>query len=289
MPESVSPSPTVTAAALPRPVLEFVSSDSPGFLASLRELWSYRELLFFLAWRDITIRYRQTLLGIGWAVLQPVVTMLVFTILFGVVVKVPTDGIPAPIFYFSGLLPWLYFANAIPASTSSLLGNGYLIKKIYFPRLALPAGTALVALVDFAIGIVILMAMMIYYDVMSWRLLLWIPLSIHLWLFSFALGAYLSALNVKYRDVKHAIPFLVQTWLFLTPVIYPSSVVPERFSLLIDLNPLTGIIESFRKATVQTASFDWQALGISAGVTVVLLFLSLAYFRHAEGYFSDIV
>jgi len=282
-------SPSAPPVELHRGAVEWVSSDSPSLLSSLKELWSYRELLFFLAWRDITIRYRQTVLGIAWAVLQPLVTMVVFTVLFGVVVKVPTDGIPAPIFYFSGLLPWLFFANAVPASGASLLGNGYLIKKIYFPRLALPAATALVALVDFAIGVVILIVMMIYYDVMSWRLLLWLPLTLLLWLFSFALGAYLSALNVKYRDVKHAIPFLVQTLVFITPVIYPSSLVPDRFRFLIDLNPLTGLIESFRSATVPVAALDWQALAISGGVTIVLLFLSLAYFRHAEGYFSDIV
>jgi len=205
------------------------------------------------------------------------------------VVKVPTNGIPAPIFYLSALLPWLYFSATIAASGNSLVGNGYLIKKIYFPRIVLPASGALVGLVDFAIGVVILAVMIAYYHVLSWNLLLWIPLTLLLWLFSFAVGTLLSALNVKYRDVKHAIPFLVQIWLFLTPVIYPSSSIPRRFQPLITLNPLTGIIEAFRSATVPTAPLDWGALGVSLGITLVILLGGLAYFRQAEGYFSDIV
>jgi lipopolysaccharide transport system permease protein len=279
-----------TGLTAPAPVaVEFVNSSAPRLMDAVRELWSYRELFFFLAWRDITIRYRQTLLGAAWAVVQPIVTMVVFTFLFGVVVKVPTNGIPAPIFYLSALLPWLYFAATIAASGNSLVGNGYLIKKIYFPRVVLPASGALVGLVDFGIGVLILIAMMAYYGVLSWSLLLWVPLTALLCLFSFAVGTLLSALNVKYRDVKHAIPFLVQIWLFLTPVIYPSSSIPKRFQLLITLNPLTGIIEAFRTATVPSAPLDWGALGISTGIALVVLLAGLAYFRQAEGYFSDIV
>ena len=176
--------------------------------------------------------------------------MVVFTFLFGVIVKVPTNGIPAPIFYFSALLPWIYFAGTMNTAGNSLVGNGDLIKKVYFPRLVLPATGALIGLVDLAIGAVILTIMMAYFGVLSWRLLLWLPLTALLWLFSFSVGVLLSAINVKYRDVKHAIPFMVQIWLFLTPVIYPTKAIPPRFSWLLALNPLTGIIEAFRSTTV---------------------------------------
>jgi lipopolysaccharide transport system permease protein len=270
-------------------VVEFVNSNTPRLLDAARELWIYRELFFFLAWRDITIRYRQTMLGAAWAIVQPLVTMVVFTFLFGVVAKMPTNGIPAPIFYLSALLPWQYFSSTITASGNSLVGNGDLIKKVYFPRIVLPASGALVGLVDLGIGVLILVVMMAYYHVLSWSLVLWAPLTCLLWLFSFAVGTLLSALNVKYRDVKHAIPFLVQIWMFLTPVIYPSSAIPKRFQLLISLNPLTGIIETFRSATMPSAPLKWGALGIASGITLAILLAGLAYFRHAEGQFSDIV
>jgi len=273
----------------PAPPREFTISDAPSLLDSARELWAYRELFFFLAWRDITIRYRQTLLGAAWAVLQPLVTMVVFSVLFGTVVKVPTNGIPTPIFYFGALLPWIYFSTTIAAAGNSLLVNAPLIKKVYFPRIVLPASAALIGLVDFAIGVVILMLMMGWYGVLSGRLLLWLPLTGLLGLFSLAVGAFLAALNVKYRDVKHAIPFVVQIWLFLTPVIYPTSAMPCRFKLLISLNPLSGIIEAFRAATMPSAALDWPSLGVSSALTLAALALSLAYFRRAEGKFVDIV
>ena len=271
------------------PVREFTISGAPRLVENVRELWAYRELFFFLAWRDITIRYRQTLLGAAWAVLQPLVTMVVFSVLFGTVVKVPTNGIPTPIFYFGALLPWIYFSTTIAAAGNSLLVNAPLIKKVYFPRIVLPASAALIGLVDFAIGAVILVLMMGFYGVLSWRLLLWLPLTALLSLFSLAVGAFLAALNVKYRDVKHAIPFVVQIWLFLTPVIYPTTAVPARFKLLIALNPLSGIIEAFRAATMPAAGLDWPNLWLSVALTLGVLALSLAYFRRAEGKFVDIV
>ena len=276
-------------AQAPKPVEEYASSNAPGLIESARELWSYRELFFFLAWRDITIRYRQTILGAVWAVLQPVVTMVVFTFLFGVIVKVPTNGIPAPIFYFSALLPWLYFAATMNTAGNSLVGNGDLIKKVYFPRLVLPASGALIGLVDMAIGAIILALMMAYYGVLSWRMLLWLPLTVLLWSFCFGVGVLLSAINVKYRDVKHAIPFMVQIWLFLTPVIYPTKAIPPRFSWLLSLNPLSGIIEAFRATTVPSAPFEWSSLLLSIGATVVILIVGVTYFRRVEGYFTDIV
>lgn len=281
----------MTAGIVPAPVrvAEYTSSSRPRVLDSLRELWGYREVLFFLTWRDITIRYRQTVLGALWAVLQPFITMVVFTVLFGVVVKMPTNDIPPPIFYFSALLPWLYFAGTMNTAGNSLVGNAELIKKVYFPRLILPASGALLGLMDFAIGAVLLTFMMGYYGVLSWRLLWWLPMIVLLWTFSFAIGVLLSAINVKYRDVKHAIPFMVQIWMFLTPVIYPANVLPGKLAWLIHLNPLSGIIEAFRDSTVPTSTFDLNALLLSGGATVGILTIGLFYFRRVEGFFTDII
>jgi lipopolysaccharide transport system permease protein len=271
-----------------RPV-EYTSSGTPSLLDALRDLWSYRELFFFLAWRDITIRYRQTVLGAAWAVLQPLITMVVFTFLFGAVVKIDRGGIPAPIFYFSALLPWMYFAATITSAGNSLVSNGDLIKKVYFPRLILPGSGALVPLADLAIGSVVLVLMMTYYGVLSWRLLLWIPLTALLFLFSFGIGAILSAVNVKYRDVKHAIPFLVQIWMFLTPVIYPTKAIPHQFRWVLSINPVSGIIEAFRATVAPASPFDWSTLTLSIVTTIVVMIVGTIYFRRVEGYFTDIV
>jgi lipopolysaccharide transport system permease protein len=277
------------SAAVSANAVEYTTSSTPTLLEAARELWSYRELFFFLAWRDITIRYRQTVLGAAWAVLQPTITMLVFTFLFGVVVKVDTGGIPAPIFYFSALLPWMYFAATVSNAGNSLVGNGDLIKKVYFPRLILPGSGALVALVDMAIGALILVAMMAYYGVLSWRLILWLPLTALLFAFSFGVGVVLSAMNVKYRDVKHAIPFVIQIWMFLTPVIYPTKAIPLQFRWLLALNPLSGIIEAFRATVTPSLPFDRSSLMLSIGATVLILIVGTTYFRRVEGYFTDIV
>ena len=275
--------------ALPHKAEDYTSSSNATLMEGVRDLWSYRELFFYLAWRDITIRYRQTILGAAWAVLQPLTTMLVFTFLFGVVVKIDTGGIPAPIFYFSALLPWLYFAATIANSGNSLVSNGDLIKKVYFPRLILPAAGALVGIADLAIGALILVAMMAYYGVLSWRLILWVPLTALLFIFSLGVGVILSSVNVKYRDVKHAIPFMVQIWLFLTPVIYPASAIPHKFRWLIALNPLTGIIEAFRATVAPSTPFDASSLWLSVGATILILMVGITYFRRVEGYFTDIV
>ena len=269
--------------------MEYTSSAHRTYMDTVREFWDYRELVFFLAWRDIMIRYRQTVLGAMWAILQPLVTMVVFTFLFGAVVKIPTDNIPAPIFYFSALLPWLYFSSTMSSASNSLVANGDLIKKVYFPRLVLPASSALVAMVDFAIGAVILTLMMAYYHVLSLRLLLWLPLALLLWTFSFAVGVLFAAINVKYRDVKHAIPFMIQIWMFLTPVIYPTRLIPPQFAWLIKLNPLTGIIEAFRASVVPGTPFDWGTLAVAVAITAAVLTVGAVYFRHAEDYFTDIV
>lgn len=275
--------------ATPQHAVEYTSSGTPSLLEGARDLWSYRELFFFLAWRDITIRYRQTILGAAWAVLQPLITMLVFTLLFGVVVKVDTGGIPAPIFYFSALLPWMYFAATVTNAGNSLVSNGDLIKKVYFPRLILPGSGALVGLADMMIGAVILVLMMAYYGVLSWRLLLWVPLTAILVAFSFGVGVLLSAVNVKYRDVKHAIPFVIQIWLFLTPVIYPTKAIPPNFRWLLALNPMAGIIDAFRTTIAPSVPFNSASLLLSIGATVFILVVGMLYFRRVEGYFTDIV
>jgi lipopolysaccharide transport system permease protein len=256
----------------------------------LREIWNYRELFFFFAWRDVKIRYRQTVLGALWAILQPFCTMVIFSILFGGVVKIPVDGIPYPIFYFVGLLPWTYFSVTLAQSGNSLVTNADLITKVYFPRLILPAAPALVGVVDFLLGFVVLLGMMLYYQLMpTWKLLLWPVLLIPLALLAFALGMLLSALNVKYRDIKYVVPFLIQLLLFATPIIYPRSLVPDRYWLPIALNPLTGIIEAFRAVCLPEPQLDWLALGISMLLISCLVCVSAIYFRKTEGYFSDIV
>ena len=247
----------------------FTISGAPSLAETVREVWAYRELLVFLAWRDITIRYRQTLLGASWALLQPLATMAVFAFLFGRVVKVPTNGLPVPLFYLSALLPWIYFSTTVTTAGNSLLANSELIKKVYFPRIILPASGALIGLMDFAVGGVVLVAMIGYYDLLSWRLLLWIPLTALLWLFGAGVAAFLAAVSVRYRDVKYAIPFLIQIWLFVTPVIYPMTAVPPRFAVLLSINPLSGIIEAFRATTTPSALVDWPQLGVSALLTAV--------------------
>jgi len=257
---------------------------------SLKELWRYKELFYFFAWRDMKLRYRQTVLGILWVVIQPFFTMVLFSLIFGRIVKMPSDGIPYPIFYYAALLPWTYFSTALSLSGNSLIANANLITKVYFPRIILPATPALAGLIDFGIGFLVLIAMMIYYQLgLTWKLLLWPVLVMPLMFLTFGLGTLLSAMNVKYRDIKYAVPFIVQLLLFATPIIYPASAVPERFRWLISLNPLTGLIEAFRAICLPGRQLDWSSLGMSFGLTACLVVISMIYFNKTEGYFSDIV
>ena len=256
----------------------------------LNDLWRYRELFYFLAWRDVKIRYRQTVLGVAWAVIQPFLTMLFFVVLFGRIVGVPTDGLPAALFFYTALVPWTYFSTTLTLCGNSLLANSALITKVYFPRVILPTSTAVAGLIDLAIGSLVLVGMLFYYRVTpTWKLLLWPPLVLLLVTLGVALGLLLSALNVQYRDVKYAVPFLLQLWLFATPVIYPTSMIPAEWTWLIALNPMTGIIENFRTVWSPDRAIDWSSLGISAGITVVMLALSAIYFSRAEEVFSDII
>lgn len=257
---------------------------------TLADFWHYRELFYFLAWRDIKIKYKQTALGVIWALIQPLFTMIVFTLLFGKLAGLPSDGVPYPVFYFTALLPWIYFASTLATSSNSLVGNANLLTKIYFPRVILPASGALTGLPDFFIGFLLLLALFAYYRIpLGWSLLLWPLLLILLFLLAFGVSLFLAALNVKYRDVKHAVPFAIQLWLFVTPIIYPASMIPRRFRMLVALNPLSGIIEAFRFSLLPERQLDWRLLGVSIALTFLILIGGFVYFRKVEQAFADIV
>jgi homopolymeric O-antigen transport system permease protein len=255
-----------------------------------RELWDYRELLYFLTWRDINVRYKQTALGAAWAIIQPVFMMVVFSLFFGRLARVPSDGIPYPIFTFCALLPWQLFAHALTESSNSLVANERLITKVYFPRLAVPLSAVLGGLVDFVIAFVILLVMMAYYRILpSWAIVL-LPTFILLAIATaFGVGLWLSALNVQYRDVRYTINFLIQFWLFATPVAYPSSIVPGRWRILYGLNPMAGVVEGFRWALLDKSDPPGAMLWVSVAVVILILSGGLFYFRRMEQRFADIV
>jgi lipopolysaccharide transport system permease protein len=254
------------------------------------ELWTYRELFYFLAWRDVKVRYKQTALGIAWAILQPFLTMVVFTLLFGKLAGMPSEGMPYPVFYFGALLPWMYFSTTLTNSGNSLVANAHLITKVYFPRLILPTAAAFSGLVDFAVGCVLLAGIMAYYRIVpDWEVMIWPLLVLLLVVLALAVGMVLAALNVRYRDVKYTLPFIVQLWLFVTPVIYPMSIIPDRYRVFVLLNPLSGIIDAFRASLVPGRQIDWALLWSSAFVTVVLFALGAVYFSRTERTFADIV
>jgi lipopolysaccharide transport system permease protein len=255
----------------------------------LREIWRYRELLYFLAWRDIKVKYKQTVLGGAWAILQPFVAMVIFTLFFGKLAKMPSDGIPYPIFSYCALVPWIYFANALSASGNSLIGSANLISKVYFPRLIVPAASVLAGVLDFSIAFLVLLGMMFYYGVApGWSISL-VPLLLLLTMgTALGVGTWLAALNVEYRDVRHAMPFMIQLWMFATPIVYPLSLVPERYRWLVALNPMAGIIEGFRAALLGRP-FQWGPLAIAAALSLLLLLAGAFYFRRAEKNFADVI
>jgi lipopolysaccharide transport system permease protein len=256
----------------------------------LADLWAYRELLYFLIWRDIKVRYKQTLLGATWAILQPLLTMLIFTLLFGKLAGIKSEGLPYPMFAYGGLLIWTFFANSVTNSGNSLVGSAHLITKIYFPRMIVPAGAVAAGLVDLALAFLIQIGLMIYYGVhATWALLMVPPLIVLTTLLALGVGMWLSALNVKYRDVRYAIPFLIQLWMFASPIIYPVSMLPARWQWVLTLNPLTGIIQNFRIALFGNQPFVWKSLGISVAITAVVLVYSSYSFRRMERHFADIV
>ena len=262
-----------------------------GWVAlNLHDLWVYRELLYFLTWRDIKVRYKQTLLGATWAIIQPLFTMLLFTLFFGKLAGIPSDGVPYPIFAYAGLLPWTFFSNSVTNSGNSLVGSSNLITKVYFPRMIIPGAAVGAGLVDFAIAFIVLIGLMIYYGVaLTWSIIA-LPLLVTLTaLLALGVGLWMSAMNVKYRDIRYALPFLIQLWMFASPVIYPTSLMPQRWRWVLWLNPLTGIIEAFRSAMFARTEFNWLALGSSAAITFALLIYSGYTFRRMEKIFADVV
>jgi len=257
---------------------------------NLKEIWNYRELLYFLTKRDIKVRYKQTVLGGLWAIIQPVFTMVVFTIFFGRLAKLPSDGIPYPIFVYVGLLPWTYFANAVSASGNSLVGSANLITKIYFPRLIVPISASLAGLLDFFIAMLILGVMMIYYQFIPGVGILLFPLLIGLtFLCAVGAGLWLSALNVQYRDIRYAIPFLIQIWMFVSPVIYPVSIVNDKYQWILALNPMGGVINAYRASILGHLPIDWGLLGISTAIIIMIFLSGLYYFKRMERIFADVV
>lgn len=268
-----------------------VIRPSSGWIPlNLPDLWHYRELIYFLTWRDIKVRYKQTVLGAAWAIIQPFMTMVVFSIFFGRLAGIPSEGLPYPIFAYCALLPWQLFAHALTESSNSLVANERLITKVYFPRLVVPIAAVLGGLVDFLIAFVVLIGMMMYYHVKPTAAVWTVPLFVLLAVgAALGVGLWLSALNVQYRDVRYTIPFLTQFWLFVTPVAYPSTLVPASWRALYGLNPMAGVVEGFRWALLGKAEGPGALLAVSVAITIVMLAGGLYYFRRMEKTFADVV
>jgi lipopolysaccharide transport system permease protein len=274
---------------LPNEPLVVIQPSTKWSLLSFKDIWAYRELLFFLTWRDVKVRYKQTALGAAWAILQPLFMMLIFTIFFGRLAGVESAGIPYPLFALAGLVPWTFFSNSITASGNSLVGSANLITKVYFPRLIVPAAAMLAGLVDFLLAFLMLCVLMIYYRVSLTAHVLFLPVLVLLTaLFGLGVGTWMSALNVKYRDVRFALPFVIQLWLFVSSVILPSSSVPQKWRWILMLNPMSGIIEGYRSALFGLP-FDWPALGIASVLTVLVLLYAIYSFGRVERSFADII
>jgi lipopolysaccharide transport system permease protein len=279
--------------------LKKVESDAPVLLVkpsrgwiSLRlgDLWRYRELIYFLTWRDVKVRYKQTVLGAAWAIIQPFFTMVVFSLFFGKLAKVPSDGIPYPIFAYAALVPWTFFANGLSQSSNSLVGNANLIKKVYFPRLVVPIASVISGLVDFVLAFLVLIGMMLVYGIFPTINIVWLPFLLLLTLVSaLGVGLWLSAMNVQFRDVRYTVPFLTQFWLFATPIAYPSSLLSEPWRTLYGINPMVGVVEGFRWVLLGTDTAPGMIIIVSALVAVALLVSGAFYFRRMEKTFADVV
>jgi lipopolysaccharide transport system permease protein len=278
---------TYNSADLPLTRIE----PSDGWLPlRLKEIWDYRELLYFLVWRDVKVRYKQTAIGATWAVIQPLMTMIVFTVVFDKFAKMPSDGLPYPIFSYAALLPWTYFSKALNQSVVSVVGDASLITKVYFPRLLLPLSAVVGGLIDFAIAFVFLLGMMAWYGIIpNWGILLLPVFVLMTMLTALSVSAWLSVINVRYRDVGQAIPFLVQIWLFVSPVAYPASVVPENWRFLYNLNPLAGIIEGFRWALLGSQNPPVITLVSTTAIVLALLYGGILFFKRMEQTFADVV
>jgi lipopolysaccharide transport system permease protein len=274
-----------------QPLIQTHIGPSKGWLdLGLRELAEYRELLYFLVWRDVKVRYKQTVLGAAWAIIQPFFTMVVFSLFFGRLANMPSEGVPYPIFSYAALVPWTFFANGLSQSANSLVGSANLLTKVYFPRLTIPIATVLSGVVDFMLAFAVLLGMMLFYRVtLTWNIL-WLPGFLLLALVTaLGVGLWLSALNVEYRDVRYVVPFLVQFWLFATPIVYPSSLLPEPWRTLYALNPMVGVVEGFRWALLGTDTAPGPMILVSASAALLILVGGVVYFRRMEGTFADVV
>lgn len=286
---TAQPKPPQAETFLPDTPLVVIQPSGSWVNLGLRDLWAYRELLYFLIWRDVKVRYKQAALGILWVVLQPLLTTLILTIFLGKLARVPSDGLPYPVFVYAGLLPWTFFSAAVTSSGNSLVGSSNLITKIYFPRMIIPGGSVGARLVDFGIGFLNLIGLMIYYGVGISKTILVLPISIILvTLLALGVGMWGAAINVKYRDVGVVLPVLIQLWMFASPVMYPSSLVPAKYEWIYRLNPMTGILDGFR-SSLFGQEINWTALGISAGFTIGLLICSAFAFKRMEKSFADVV
>jgi lipopolysaccharide transport system permease protein len=279
------------ASAPTRPLPLTVITPPAGWVTlGLRELWAYRELLYFLVWRDLKVRYKQTGLGLAWAILQPVLTMVVFSVFFGRLVGVPSDGVPYPVFALAGLVPWTFFSYGLTQSSNSVVADQQLVTKVYFPRLAIPVATVLSGFVDFLPGFGVLLALMAYSGIVPLLSVLWVmPLLLLAFVTALGAGLWLAALNVQYRDVRYTVPFISQLWLFATPVAYPSSLLGEPWQTLYGLNPMAGVVEGFRWALLGTDTAPGPMIGVSAAAALLLLIGGMFYFRRTEDSFADVI
>ncbi len=276
------------AAALP--AVHVIRPPQGWLELNLAELWAYRELLYFFVWRDIKVRYKQTLIGAGWAVLQPLLAMTIFTLIFGMLAKIPSDGLPYPVFYFCALLPWMYFAGALATATNTIVDHQRVITKVFFPRVLLPVSAVLAGLLDLAIGFVLLLGMLAYYGMVPTIHMALLPLFVLLALATaLGVGLWLSALNALYRDVRYVVPFVVQIWMFASPVVYPASLVPVEWRWLYGLNPMAGVIEGFRWAVTGSGEAPGTTLLASSLAVLLILVSGLFYFQRMESKIADVV
>jgi lipopolysaccharide transport system permease protein len=280
----------IVSLSIPEIPIHIIRPSHGWVSLKLQELWEYRELLYFLIWRDIKVRYKQTVLGAAWAIIQPFFTMVVFSLFFGQLAKIPSDGIPYPIFSYAALVPWTFFATGLSQSSNSLVGSANLIKKVYFPRLAIPIATVLSGIVDFVLAFLVLLGMILFYGTYPTVNVLWLPCFLLIALVTvLGVGLWLSAMNVQFRDVRYLVPFLVQFWLFVTPIAYPSSLLSEPWRTLYGINPMVGVVEGFRWALLGTATAPGFTIIVSSIASLVLLVSGALYFRHMEKTFADVV
>jgi lipopolysaccharide transport system permease protein len=274
----------------PNQIVTDIRPDRGWLDLDLGAVWRFRELLTVLVMRDLQVLYKQALLGAGWAILQPVFAVIIFSIIFGFIVKMPSEGVPYPLFAFAGVLPWTYFAEAVRRSGVGLVTDAELVRKIYFPRLIMPLANVVSPLVDFCIAFCVLLVVMLFYGIMpGWKMLLIPPLVLVAAMLALSIGLWLAPINVRFRDIKHTLPFMIQIWMYATPIVYPLSIVPEEWRMLYSLNPMVGVIEGFRWAVFDKGEPNFMALGMSAGIIVILMAGGLIFFRRMERTFADVI